>query len=525
VSLDNKFVRSLIQNAKQGNNAAIEQLFQMNFGKIYAFTLRLTANQQLAESITKDTFIEAWKKINLVRPDASFLKWLNAITVYKTLDIFREQKQDTKKNKSEIHISEMKDELDKYILNLPEQERMVFVLSQLEGYTVEEVSDLMGTKKDQVNIHLKIANDKIADNDPDLKSADVLKERIAKLKPEIEPPMQVRDGIFAFIMEEKLKEQKEIQKIADQVEKEERGTTEELVSDVKEEKPKKEVKAKKKKPRKKIKIKVNTDYLKKIAFAVIAAAVIFIGYKVIFSGGGWEIIQFTGAPMLNNKPITDGESFPSKATITTDNKSSVTFLIPEIGKVLIDSSSVVQRMDEGFEIKVEEGQIKKYEGNATDFLTVQTSLALIKGFYKGSAFKLKVINPESNYLSVESGWVNVEVNEFKSYIPKNYSCLISKGHYVLPVSSNTKPELQSLLEKFTGVNDPSISAILALVTKKDAIAVWHLLQLVSSENRFLVYDKLNELIPAPSGVTKSGIQGLNRTMLLAWRQEIELKME
>jgi RNA polymerase sigma-70 factor (ECF subfamily) len=133
VSIDNKFIRSLIQSAKQGNNAAIEQLFQMNLGKIYAFALRLTANKSLAESITKETFIEAWKKISLVRPDASFLKWLNAITVYKTIDNLRTLKQDPKKIKSDVKDIQSKDELDDYILNLPDQERVVFVLNKLEG--------------------------------------------------------------------------------------------------------------------------------------------------------------------------------------------------------------------------------------------------------------------------------------------------------------------------------------------------------------------------------------------------------
>ena len=95
MSSDNKFVRSLIENAKQGNNAAVEQLFQMNLGKIYAFALRLTANKSLAETITKETFIEAWKKMNLVRSDASFLKWLSAITVYQTIDSLRTRKNKT----------------------------------------------------------------------------------------------------------------------------------------------------------------------------------------------------------------------------------------------------------------------------------------------------------------------------------------------------------------------------------------------------------------------------------------------
>jgi RNA polymerase sigma-70 factor (ECF subfamily) len=519
VGVDNKFVRSLIQNAKQGNNAAVEQLFQMNLGKIYAFALRLTANKSLAESITKDTFIEAWKKISLVRPDASFLKWLNAITVYKTLDSLRSQKQSSSKNKSEAHDSRMKDELDDYILALPEQERMIFVLNQLEGYSVEEISDLMGIKKDQVITHLNIANSKVGDNDPDLKSPEILKQKISKLIPEIEPPNQIRDGIFSYIMEEKLKEQREIEKIAAQVEKEEKELNSKEIEVTKEEIKKEEI------VRPKKKIKINTQLIKKIAYVVVAAAVIFAAYKFLTSGSGWEIIQFSGQPMMDNKKIAQGDQFKPNSTITTDNQSSVTFSIPEVGKVMIDSSSIVKRAEKGSELIIEEGQMKKYEGNANDFLIVQTPLAKVKEFYQGSAFKLKIMNRDATLITVESGWLTVGVNDFTSYIPKNYDCLISKGRYVLPYYQDTKVELKSLVEGFTGVNDPSIGTILSLVTKKDAILLWHLLQLVSNENRFVVFDKLNELVPAPNSVTKEGIQALNKDMLMKWRQEIELRMD
>ncbi|HMN49712.1 MAG TPA: sigma-70 family RNA polymerase sigma factor [Ignavibacteriaceae bacterium] len=519
MSADNKFVRSLIQNAKQGNNAAIEQLFQMNLGKIYAFALRLTANKTIAESITKETFIEAWRKINLVRPDASFLKWLNAITVYKTIDALRSQKQDSQKIKSDIKEIHAKDDLDNYILNLPEQERMIFVLSQLEGYSVDEISDLMGIKKDQVNIHLDIANSKIIDNDPTLKTPEMMKGRLSKLPPEIEPPVSVRDGIFSFIMEEKLKEQKEIEKIAAQVEKDEKESDKNELKETKEEITKEEIVLPKKKK------KLNIQLIKKWLYAVAAIVVVYFAYKIIFSQSGWEIMQFSGQPQINNKKIQEGDTFSPSATITTDDNSSVTISIPDIGRLLIDSSSIVSRAEKGFEINVEKGQIKKYEGNATDFLIVQTPLAKVKELYKGSAFRLKVIDRDVTKINVESGWLTVEVKEFESYIPKNYSCVISRGRYVLPYSSNARPELINLMEGFSGVNDPSIGTILTLVTRKDAISLWHLLQLVSSENRFIVFDRLNEFIPIPNGVTKEGIQALNKDMLMKWRQEIELKMD
>lgn len=518
MSVDNKFIRSLIQSAKQGNNAAIEQLFQMNLGKIYAFALRLTANKSLAELITKETFIEAWKKISLVRPDASFLKWLNAITVYKTIDNLRTLKQDPKKFKSDLKDIQSKDELDGYILNLPDQERMVFVLNKLEGYTVEEISDLMGIKKDQVNTHLNIASDKIIENDQNLKTPEVLRERVSKLVAEIEPSTSVRDGIFSYIMEEKLKEQREIEKIAAQVEKEEQESSD-LLGETKEEAAQEEFIVPKKK------IKLNTPLIKYGSIAFLAIVIIYFAVTFIFTSSGWEIMQFSGQPDVNNKKVMQGTTVPPSAVMSTDNKSSLTLLIPEVGRVLIDTSSVVKRMEKGFELDVEKGQIKKYEGNASDFLTVQVPLALIKEFYKGSAFRLKVMNRGTTEVNVESGWVTVEVKEFLSYIPKNYGCVISRGRYVIPFSSEINPELRSMLEGFTGVNDPSLGTILSMVSRKESIALWHLLQLVSNENRFLVYDKLNEFIPAPDGVTKEGIQALNKDMLMKWRQEIELKMD
>ncbi len=518
MSIDNKFIRSLIQSAKQGNNAAIEQLFQMNLGKIYAFALRLTANKSLAELITKETFIEAWKKISLVRPDASFLKWLNAITVYKTIDNLRTQKQDPKKIKSDLKDIQTKDELDGYILNLPDQERMVFVLNKLEGYTPEEISDLMGIKKDQVNTHLNIANNKIIENDPKLKTPEVLKENVSKLVAEIEPPTSVRDGIFSYIMDEKLKEQKEIEKIAAQVEKEEQESTEAL-GEAKEETVPEEFFAPKKK------FKFNTPLIKYGSIAIIAIIIIYFAITSIFSSSGWEIMQFSGQPQINNEKVTQGSTLPPSAVITTDNKSSLTLLIPDVGRVLIDTSSTVKRMEKGFELDVENGQIKKYEGNASDFLTVQIPLARVKEFYKGSAFRLKVMDRGTTEINVESGWITVEVKEFLSYIPKNYRCVVSRGRYVIPFSSDTSPELQDLLEGFSGVNDPSIGTILSMASRRESIALWHLLQLVSNENRFLVYDKLNQFIPAPNGVTKEGIQALNKDMLMKWRQEIELKMD
>lgn len=519
MSSDNKFVRSLIENAKQGNNAAIEQLFQMNLGKIYAVALRLTANKSLAEIITQDTFIEAWKKINLVRSDASFLKWLIAITVYHSIDSLRTKKQNKKVDHSELRELESKDELDRHILALPEQERMIFVLNKIEGYTIEEISDMMGIKKDHVNIHLNIAIAKLIESEPTLRSEEVLQEKIAKVIPELQPSVEVRNGIFSYIMDEKIREQKEQEKIANAFADKEKQ--EKAIEEIKEEKESAyvdEIKPKKN-------IAINFGLIKKIGYVLIGIAIIIAAYVFITSSKGWEVISITGQPRLDNSPMKSSDGFASESIIETNEFSSVTLMMPELGKLLVDNSTTVSRTKNSNEIKLDNGQIKKFEENASDILTVITPLAKITELYKGSAFKLSATPGGSSRLIVESGWVVISINEFDTYVPKNFDCQITKGRYAVPYPSDSSPQLISLLQNFSGINDPSVGTILTQMTKKESLSIWHIIQLISTENRSIAFDRLNEFIPVPSSVTKEGILALNKDMLLDWRQEIELKMD
>ncbi|MBE0552023.1 MAG: sigma-70 family RNA polymerase sigma factor [Ignavibacterium sp.] len=521
MSSDNKFVRSLIENAKQGNNAAIEQLFQMNLGKIYAFALRLTANKSLAETITKETFIEAWKKMNLVRSDASFLKWLSAITVYQTMDSLRSKKNKTKVDHNELRELESKDELDKHIFELPDQERMIFVLNKIEGYTIEEISDMMGIKKDQVTVHLGIALSKLASSEPSLSDASVMQEKISKVIPELQPSAEVRNGIFSYIMDVKIREQKEQEKIAESLaDKEKQEKSEEEIPEEKE----KYFEEEKIKPKKQFRF--NPDLFKKIAYSVLGLIVIIAAYIFITSpSGGWEVISSSGQPKIDNSIVNKGDSFSSESNIETNAGSSVTVAIPEMGRLLIDNSSFVSRTKNSNEVKVDKGQIRKFEGDASNVLTVLTPLAKFTELYKGGAFRLHVEDNGMCKLTVESGWVIVNIKEFDSYVPKNFGCLITRGKYAIPYPSDSSPQLIGLLENFSGINDPSIGTILSLMTTKETLSLWHIIQLISTENRSIAFDRLNELIPVPSGVTKAGILALNKTMLLDWRQEIELKMD
>jgi hypothetical protein len=322
-------------------------------------------------------------------------------------------------------------------------------------------------------------------------------------------------------MDEKIREQKELEKISEAlVEKEKQEKSEEEISEGKENYLEEEIVKSKKK------FKFNPELFKKSAYTVLGLIVIIAAYIFFTSpSSGWEVIQVSGQPKYDNSVMGKGDGFSSEGNIETDASSSVTVAIPEMGRLLIDNLSIVSRTKNSDEVSLDKGQIRKFEGDASNVLTVLTPLAKFTELYKGGAFRLLVDDNGNCKLTVESGWVIVNIKEFDSYVPKSFGCLITRGRYAIPYPSDSSPQLISLLENFSGINDPSIGTILSIITKKESLSLWHIIQLISTENRSIAFDKLNELIPASSSVTKEGILALNKTMLLDWRQEIELKMD
>ena len=100
-------------------------------------------------------------------------------------------------------------------------------------------------------------------------------------------------------------------------------------------------------------------------------------------------------------------------------------------------------------------------------------------------------------ISVESGWVIISINEFDSYVPKNFNCLISRGRYAIPYPFDSPTQLSNILQNFSGINDPALGTILQLVTSKEALSLWHIIQLISPESRVIAFDTLNGLMPLP----------------------------
>jgi RNA polymerase sigma-70 factor, ECF subfamily len=130
----------------------------MSVGKVYALCLRLIADPVFAEKLTVEIYLTTWRNISSFREDTLFSSWLTGITTYTVLNWLRSNEKawsnlNPQKTQNEKNILTYKNAapIDVDIQSLPDRERFVFVLHDIEKYADEEVADLLTINKQEVN--------------------------------------------------------------------------------------------------------------------------------------------------------------------------------------------------------------------------------------------------------------------------------------------------------------------------------------------------------------------------------------
>ncbi|MDD3301298.1 MAG: RNA polymerase sigma factor [Patescibacteria group bacterium] len=85
-------VAELVGRAKTGDSQAFALIYDTFIKKIYDFIFYKTMHQQLAEDLTSQTFLKAWKKISQFQK-GNFSAWLYTIARNIVVDHYRSQKE------------------------------------------------------------------------------------------------------------------------------------------------------------------------------------------------------------------------------------------------------------------------------------------------------------------------------------------------------------------------------------------------------------------------------------------------
>ncbi len=145
----------LVQDARAGDLAAFERLYRDNERRVFALCMRLSSDPALAEELTQEVFIRAWRKLGSFRGQSAFSSWLYPLTVNVALTERRSRRRrlarvvptddaTTLEPPTPTPTPETAFDLEKAMTGLPPGARRVFVLHDVEGRTHEEIASLLG---------------------------------------------------------------------------------------------------------------------------------------------------------------------------------------------------------------------------------------------------------------------------------------------------------------------------------------------------------------------------------------------
>lgn len=174
--------QQLLDNIRSGDQQAFFLLVHQYQDKVLNTCYRFLLNQEDAEDISQNIFVEVFLSLPKFRGDSKLSTWIYRIAVSKCLDELKKRKR--KKRISSIGRSlgieaftdwlaekeraddpllgkESLRKLEKFLDQLPENQRIALTLSRMEGYSNGEIADIMKTSRMAVDSLISRARQKL----------------------------------------------------------------------------------------------------------------------------------------------------------------------------------------------------------------------------------------------------------------------------------------------------------------------------------------------------------------------------
>lgn len=160
----------LVDRAKQGDESAFATLADRYRDRVFGTASRFARGRHELEDLAQDIFVKVWKGLDSFREDAPFEHWFMRITIRTCYDFLRKHRR---RRESEVlvdetplpsrqAISESEDRVrlrreaweivQQLLETLPEKDRTVVTLIDLERRSVKETARLTGWSESNVKV-------------------------------------------------------------------------------------------------------------------------------------------------------------------------------------------------------------------------------------------------------------------------------------------------------------------------------------------------------------------------------------
>jgi len=176
--------RELVHKAQHGNKEAFEVLVTRHQGRVFAVAGGILRNREDVEDIAQQVFLKAYFSLKRFDQRSAFSTWLYKITVNECWDLLRKKKVrplvfESELSEEQAHVYnateqasgngpdvseqlETRQQLEHWLECLDERDRSMLVMKEVQGFTVEEIAEMMGINGNTVKVRLFRARQRIA---------------------------------------------------------------------------------------------------------------------------------------------------------------------------------------------------------------------------------------------------------------------------------------------------------------------------------------------------------------------------
>lgn len=177
--------RELVRRAQKEDEEAFEELVSRHQARVFAVAGGILRNKEDVEDIAQQVFLKAYFSLKRFDQRAAFSTWLYKITVNECWDLLRKRKvrpllyeadlseeqarqygASEEREEQAQDVSErleMRQELERLLDCLEERDRTMLVLKEVQGFSVEEIAEILGINGNTVKVRLFRARQRITE--------------------------------------------------------------------------------------------------------------------------------------------------------------------------------------------------------------------------------------------------------------------------------------------------------------------------------------------------------------------------
>jgi hypothetical protein len=231
-----------------------------------------------------------------------------------------------------------------------------------------------------------------------------------------------------------------------------------------------------------------------VAAALILCAIL-TAVRFYTPANRWRAIESSGNADVPHSILQAGD-------VVQTERGSVRLQSPAVGTIDLGANTTVRLIENRsrrHRLALAAGTIHAKTTSQPGVFVIDTPKA--RAIDLGCEYTLTIAPNGGGELHVIAGWVDLTHGYEQSLVPQGASALIdSDGSLTVPVFDDAAPAFRA------AVRNHDMATIVALSRTRDALTLLNLFRDATPDDRVLLYDRLNQLVPAPPSITRESVR-------------------